>query len=96
MRQNLAIQPIELLRRCPGQSLIEQRLPAEHSHHQFGGKSVIARGKLCQGSGMEQFGGVGFFALDPQTEFRKPRIAQEKRPSQAIVPDGRRIWAGSR
>ncbi len=59
---------------------------------------------------MEQFGGVGFFALDPQKNFesrgssqRRPtkkvqreKIDHEKQPSQPIVPDGRQIWAGSR
>src|ERR1019366_458638 len=64
--QNFAVQPLDLLRGCGRQSLVEQRLPAENSHHQLSGERVIAGRKLREGSGMEQFGGVGVFALDPQ------------------------------
>ncbi len=45
---------------------------------------MIARGKLCEGSRMEQFGGVGFFALDPQQNFESHGSRREKRPSKLL------------
>src|ERR1035437_7937100 len=66
---NFVIQPLDFLRGCGRQSLVEQRLPAENSHHQLRGEPVIAGRKLREGSGMEQFGGVGVFALDAQKNF---------------------------
>ena len=45
---------------------IEQRLPAENSHYQLSGEAVIAGRKLREVGGVEQFGGIRFFAFDPQ------------------------------
>src|SRR5208282_480359 len=55
------------------------RPPAENSHHQFGGKAMIAAGKLCEGGGMEQFRGVRLFALDPQQNFESYGSRRRKR-----------------
>ncbi len=69
--ENLAIEPLELLRRCGGQSLIEQRLPAENAHHKLCSEPVITGAKLREAIGMKQFRGVGFFALHPQKNFER-------------------------
>ena len=67
--QHLAIKSIKFLRRCSSQSLIEHRLPAQRSHHQFGGESAIARGKIRKRIGMEQFTSVRIIALYAKKNF---------------------------
>src|SRR5271154_5025946 len=48
---------------------VEQCLPAENTHYDLGRQSMIRRREFGKATGVQEFAGVGFFALDLQKNF---------------------------
>ncbi len=51
-----------------GDFVVEARTPAEDAHDEFGGEGVIGGGEAVVGGRVEEFGGVGGFALDAEED----------------------------
>ena len=74
---------------CAARGRRVARLPAQHTHHDFGGESAVGDAEIVESVGMQEFAGVGVLLLDSQQDVESGGACRRDRHgSYAVAPSG--------